>query len=459
MSSERHHSIAALLPRQPGGHQFVVYGDSCSGVPGHIHEATTAAVNAVVARLTPQPEFIAYLGDEVIGLTTDEAALRAQWTYWLTTEMAWLDRETIPVYHTTGNHTTYDAMSERLFREALPFLPGNGPDGQKGLSYFVRRDDLLLIFVNTMWTGLGEGRVETEWLEATLIAQADARHKLVFGHHPVFSINGFSGAYQRDIETENGGRFWDILCRHGVFAYLASHMLAFDVQAHRGVLQIVTAGSGTKHRMPEEIEYLHAVQAAIDDDGLCYQVIDDTGVVRERLSWPLRLSPSIEWMPLASGDAQLAKLASSPESDQDLTAWRFIGISPSSGGEAQTLFSAWNQDQALPSLWIGFIGPEMRLSVLVSPQAGRSPHLWHGPALGAGERFDVQVAIHAGMGPGGFLWRANDDVPWSSMIGASAWGAERLPSAARWSTGSGKHSSDRRFRGNDLRVTWTHAPQ
>ncbi len=455
----QHDSIAALLPRQPHGHQFVVYGDSCSGVPGHMHEATTAAVNAVVARLSPQPEFIAYLGDEVIGLTTDEAALRAQWDYWLNTEMAWLDREAIPIYHTTGNHTTYDAMSERLFREALSFLPENGPEGQQGLAYFVRRDDLLLIFVNTMWTGLGEGRVETEWLEATLISQADARHKLVFGHHPVFSINGFSGAYQRDIEPENGRRFWEILRRHGVLAYLASHMLAFDVQVHEGVLQIVTAGSGTKHRMPEEIEYLHAVQAALDDDGLRYQVLDDTGVVRERLSWPPILSPSTEWGLLESGNAQLATLSSSPERDQDLIAWRFTGVCPASGGEAQTLFSAWNQDQALPPLWIGLIGPEMRLAVLLSPQAGRSPHLWHGPALGAGERFDIQVAIHAGMGPGGFLWRTNDDAPWTSMTGASAWGAERLPSATRWSTASGKTPTDRPFRGEQLRVSWTHAPQ
>jgi hypothetical protein len=236
-------------------------------------------------------------------------------------------------------------------------------------------------------------------------------------------------------------------------------MLAFDVQVHDGVLQIVTAGSGTKHRMPEEIEYLHAVQAALDDDGLRYQVLDDTGIVRERLSWPPILSPSPDWTPLESGNVLIETLSSSPERDQDLIAWRFTGICPAAGGEAQTLFSAWNQDQALPPLWIGLIGPEMRLSVLLSPQAGRSPHLWHGPALGAGDRFDIQVAIHAGMGPGGFLWRANDDAPWTSMTGASAWGAERLPSATHWSTGSGKSPVDRPFRGEQLQASWTHASQ
>ncbi|MET4208317.1 hypothetical protein [Bradyrhizobium sp. LA2.1] len=40
-------SIPALLPRGKG-HQFLLYGDSCSGVPGGLHETTFASVNAVV---------------------------------------------------------------------------------------------------------------------------------------------------------------------------------------------------------------------------------------------------------------------------------------------------------------------------------------------------------------------------------------------------------------------------
>jgi hypothetical protein len=39
--------LPSLKPRGPG-HHFVLYGDSCSGIPGHPHEATFAAVNATV---------------------------------------------------------------------------------------------------------------------------------------------------------------------------------------------------------------------------------------------------------------------------------------------------------------------------------------------------------------------------------------------------------------------------
>ncbi len=287
--------IAALAPRG-SGHHFVCYADSCSGVPGALHESTFAAVNAVVARLHPQPEFICFPGDEIGGLTADDEALRTQWRYWFDHEMAWLDRQRIPLYHTTGNHTTYDAASESIYRQVMAHLPQDGPPGQEGLSYFVRRGDLLLVFANTLWSGLGgEGRVETEWLERTLVDHADARFKLVLGHHPVFPVNGFAASYQRELDMQSGRALWAVLVRHGVLAYLCSHILAFDVQVHQGVLQILTAGAGTAHRMPEEQEYLHCVQMALDTQGLRYQVLDRDGHVREGLSWPLRLPPVSTW--------------------------------------------------------------------------------------------------------------------------------------------------------------------
>ena len=265
--------IPALQPRG-AGHQFLLYGDACSGVPDALHEKKFAEVNAVVRRLQPGPEFIIFPGDEIIGLTPDRDQLLAQWRHWIDNEMGWLDRRTIPMWHATGNHTTYDEMSEQVFREVLG-LPLNGPVGQQGLSYWVRRGDLLLVFVNTLWSGLGgEGFVETQWLEDVLRSNSDAHHKLVVGHHPVFSVNGYSGPWQRDIEPVAGAAFWDILVRYGVRAYLCSHILAFDVQIHRDVLQICTAGAGTAHRMPEDVEYLHCVQVALDATGMRYQVLD-----------------------------------------------------------------------------------------------------------------------------------------------------------------------------------------
>ena len=97
------------------GHHFVVYGDSCSGIAGAPHAANLRHVNAAIRALESPPEFICFLGDEIMGLTTDADELRRQWRHFFGRELAWLDRAAIPLYNTTGNHTTYDPMSAKDF--------------------------------------------------------------------------------------------------------------------------------------------------------------------------------------------------------------------------------------------------------------------------------------------------------------------------------------------------------
>ena len=442
-------AIPALLPRGPG-HQFVLYGDSCSGIPNAPHERSFAQVNAVIRRLSPPPEFIVFSGDEISGLSADPDELRRQWRHWLDHEMAWLDRRAIPLWHATGNHTAYGVISEAVFRDTLA-MPRNGPPGQEGLSYWVRRDDLLLVFVHTLWSGLGgEGHVETAWLDRILRQHADARYKLVIGHHPVWPVNGFSGAYQREIGPEHAGMFWDTLVSHRVRAYLCSHILAFDVQVKRGVLQICTAGAGTLHRMPEAFEYLHSTQLALDAAGLRCQVLDTEGRVRERLSWPPALPPDVAWRVLPVGE--IDALATGRQRNRVL-AFRFSGSAAADSSAAQTLLSAFDPGVLAP-LWIGVRGPRQVLTVIIGPEPGRSPHTWHGPALSPDQVFDVQLLLHSGMGPGGMLYRLDTHAAWSSLDAASPWGAERLDWPSCWSIGQGQHgASDRKFRGTDLRVT------
>jgi Calcineurin-like phosphoesterase len=429
----------------------VLYGDACSGIPGAQHERTFAAVNAVVRRLTPQPEFIVFAGDEIAGLTPDPEVLRSQWRYWLDKEMAWVARSAIPIWHSTGNHTAYDEMSEQVFREILS-LPGNGPAGQEGLSYWVRRGDLLIVFVHTLWTGLGgEGFVETQWLGDVLREHGDATHKLVVGHHPVFPVNGFSGSYQREVGPETAHIFWETLVSRGVLAYLCSHILAFDVQVHTGVLQICTAGAGTAHRMPENIEYLHCIQMALDTEGLHYQVLDIDGFVREKLAWPAKGRTRQNEVRLPRGTFR-APL--SFPTDQTCILLRFTGrASLDTRGVSQTLLSTRRSGELEP-LWIGLRGPDQRLTAILRHEPGRSPHYWQGPCVRRGNQFDVEIMLHADMGPGGILCRATGDRGWTSMLAACSWGLERLRASREWSIGhASEGTTDRPFLGSELAVT------
>jgi hypothetical protein len=443
------HPIPSLLPKGPG-HQFVIYADSCSGVLGARHERTFASVNAVVRRLHPSPEFIAFPGDEIIGLTTDADALRAQWRHWLDTEMGWLDRRKVPLWHTTGNHTTYDKMSEAVFREVLK-LPRNGAPGQEGLSYWIRRDDLLMVFAHTLWSELGgEGHVETDWLEATLRQHSDARHKLVLGHHPVYPVNGYSGSYQREIGHEYRERFWDILVRADVTAYVCSHILAFDVQVHQGVLQLCTAGAGTAHRMPESVEYLHCVQAALDADGLRYQVLDTEGVVRERLTWPLPSFIDDEWISLPRGPGP-ALFSGLPEPGS-VVGLQLAGHTADAVAAPQTLLCMPVPGNIEP-LWLGLRGPRQTLTLILGREAGRSPNYWIGPDLLTGNDFTLEVSLCPDMGAGGVLWRQLGTKPWTSFYATSATGLERFSWPAGWSVGQGQGGAgDRPYAGSQLHV-------
>jgi hypothetical protein len=280
-------SIVPLVPAG-GGHQFVFYGDCCSGMPGGLFESNFAKVNASLEQLHPPPDFILFIGDHVYGKPADAASLRSQWCYWENEEMAWM-KQRAPVYHTTSNHDTADAVAEAVWREVFPDIPANGPPGQEGLSYWIRRDDLLLVCVNTNFSGLGgNGHVESAWLDATLETHADARHKIVAGHHPVFPVNGYGEQPLWCIVREEAEPFWSTLVRHKVLAYLCSHIIAFDAQQHDGVIQICSGGAGTNYGpggFMGEGEYHHFVQAALDADGFRLQMIDTEQRVRERYTW------------------------------------------------------------------------------------------------------------------------------------------------------------------------------
>ena len=281
--------ITALLP-QGGGHHFVFYGDCCSGIPGGPFERNFAQVNAALQSLKPHPEFIVFLGDHIAGQPADYDGLTRQWRHFLDVEMRWLIGQPIPLYHVTSNHNTFDHVSERVWRKVFPNIPKNGPSGQEGLSYWVRRDDLLLIVVNTSFSGRdGYGHVESTWLEATLTANADARYRIVAGHHPVFPVNGYIDRPLWCIAEKDAKTFWSVLVRHQVLAYLCSHIIAFDVQEHNGVLQICSGGAGTNAGpggFMGEGEYHHLVQAALDAEGLRLQTVDVNGSVRDRFAMP-----------------------------------------------------------------------------------------------------------------------------------------------------------------------------
>jgi hypothetical protein len=204
--------------------------------------------------------------------------------------------------------------------------------------------------------------------------------------------------------------------------------------------------------MPEGVEYLHCIQAALDADSFRYQVLDTDGVIRERLQWPFKPADPENWQELPSGTH--AAGFSGPTNNDRIVELRIRGLmAETAHAPAQTLFSAFNPDGIAP-LWLGLRGPRQTLTLILGRDPGRSPHYWVGPDLVPGQTFDIDIAFHAGMGPGGVLCRMHGDNRWTSFDAASATGLDRLVWPAQWSVGHGQGgAADRAFMGRELQVS------
>ena len=350
------------------------------------------------------------------------------------------------------------SSSEQVFREVHPHLPQNGPPGQQGLAYYVRRGNLS--YVSTHHPDQQQ-LIDYAWLRRVLTEHADCRYKFVAGHYPVFPVNGYLAWPLWCVPPDERRPFWNILVEHQVDAYVTSHIIAFDVQVHDGVLQILSGGAGTNHGpggfTPGASEYLHAVQLAIDHRGLRYQVRDTEGRVREKLSWPCKLPATQHWRDVALAEARgtLASLDWSKE----VVALRLTGSFKQEQQPRvdQTIFCGIDSSEGVEPVWIGIDGDSGRLLVRIVPRSGSGWQVWRGPLLTPGECFDFQVGFHPDMGPGGILYRQQATAAWSTLDSTSSKGTEDLRQLSRFAVGQGQSGGkDRPFISHDLQVRFTH---
>ena len=363
-----------------------------------------------MARLASDRDFICFLGDHIMGLTKDSTPspedLRRQWRYWLDHEFAFARETGIDIYHLTSNHNTYNEGSEQVFREIFPEIPHNGSEDDIGLSYYVNRDDgLLLVMTNSASARLGHGRVETEWLARVLEEHRSVPHKIVLGHYPVLPVNGYAAYPRWRMDPQSGTRFWRLLVEHEVLAYVCSHVIAFDARVRDGVLQICSGGGGTRYGptgtfMRGASEFFHFVDCALDGGALRYAAIDEHGAVRADLRWPPLRTPGRA--PVGGG----LSLRSAVEDVAlcDVTAVRFEISARRADGhygptERETLVCGFDVDEGPPTVWIGTEAERLVVELVLAP--GGHVGRWVAGGWALPERFAIEIL--PAMGPGGVI--------------------------------------------------------
>jgi hypothetical protein len=128
------------------------------------------------------------------------------------------------------------------------YMPQNGPDYKKGLAYYVREGNLLLITVetfeitgDTMYTGvIGE---QLAWMEKVLEQNKDAIFKIVQGHVGLWGeIKSRSSSKLMHVNGKNSD-FYKLMARYGVDLYLAGEFHDVTILESEGIWQIVHGSS------------------------------------------------------------------------------------------------------------------------------------------------------------------------------------------------------------------------
>ena len=136
---------------------------------------------------------------------------------------------------------------EKIYADMLQ-MPQNGPENKKGLAYYVREGDLLVVTVETFELIGDSLHIEVmgeqlEWFNRVLEEHADARFKIVQGH---VGIWGDIKSRSSSRLMHAGGRdseFYKTMARHGVDAYLCGEFHDVTILESDGIWQIVHGSS------------------------------------------------------------------------------------------------------------------------------------------------------------------------------------------------------------------------
>lgn len=218
-----------------------------------------------------EPSFVLIAGDLVNGHWWDSPqCVEHLGTLYYSGWIRRLNKFGLKYYTAVGDHELGDdpwppekikliPYFENVYRKILA-MPENGPDGKKGLAYFVREGDLLLITVETFEVesdtmNVGVIGEQLEWVKKVLNENKDAKFKIVQGHVPIW---GEIKARSSSKLMLNGGKeseFYKSLKEYGVDLYLAGEFHDVTILESDGVWQIVH-GSSWGRKVVNTIDYL-----------------------------------------------------------------------------------------------------------------------------------------------------------------------------------------------------------
>ncbi|MGM7684557.1 DNRLRE domain-containing protein [Cytobacillus sp. Hm23] len=194
--------------------RFIVMGDS-RGASDGVNETTLRSLLNEVQDITPQPDFILFTGDQVMG-GSDVAQELSDWN-------AIVD-DYFPLnkyYPALGNHED----DETIFSNAFTHLPSNQLSGYKRSAYYFDYGNARFITLNSNRKDNSGNYVidssQRDWLESVLNNNGKT-HNFVQFHVPAYPIGAHYGRSLDENERERDA-LWEIFDKYNVTAVMTGH--------------------------------------------------------------------------------------------------------------------------------------------------------------------------------------------------------------------------------------------
>lgn len=163
------------------------------------------------------------------------------------------DERGMTVYVAPGDHEYGDDRGLTMGHIARVFgdqftklmgMPHNGPANHMGRTFYVRKNNLLIITLDTFEDkgrkfAYNVGDEQLAWMEETLVANKDADFIVVQGHLPIVGPVRSKDSSASMLEGGTDSGLWKLMVKHGVDVYLCGEHHRITVKKRDGIWQIV----------------------------------------------------------------------------------------------------------------------------------------------------------------------------------------------------------------------------
>ncbi|MBN1185545.1 MAG: metallophosphoesterase [Bacteroidales bacterium] len=217
------------------------------------------------------PDFVLITGDLVNGHWWDSPrCIEHMGAVYYTGWIRRMQRYGLKYYTAIGDHELGDdpwpedkrrlvSYFQEVYNKHL-MMPDNGPDYKKGLAYFVRKGDLLLVTLEPFEIVDDSMRIDVrgeqlEWFRKVLTDNKDAKFKVVQCHVGLWGDLKDRSSSRLFIENGKEGDFYKTMKEFGVDLYLAGEFHAVTILESDGIWEIVH-GSSWGRKVVDTEDYL-----------------------------------------------------------------------------------------------------------------------------------------------------------------------------------------------------------